>query len=99
MRCIVTIASFALALCAPALAQTAQQDEARSPITVTESNYIVTVTDNRTHTSCRMPTALPGSRLGPVCLPSAEMARYPDFGRPVSPDPGQIGPPPGNAGP
>jgi hypothetical protein len=97
MRRIVIIAVSALALCAPALAQTApQENEPRPPITVTESNYIVTVTDNKTHMSCRMPTALPGSRLGPVCLPSAEMAGYPDYGRPAWPDPAQVGPPPGS---
>jgi hypothetical protein len=102
MRRSVTIASFALTVCAPALAQTApQENDSRPPITVTESNYIVTVTDNRTHISCRMPTALPGSRLGPVCLPSVTMARYPDYGRPGWRDPAQVGPPPGStyAGP
>ena len=98
MRRVMIIAVSALALCAPALAQTAPQEhEPRPPITVTESNYIVTVTDNRTHTSCRMPTALPGSRLGPVCLPSAEMAGYPTYGRPVWPDPSVTGSSPGTS--
>jgi hypothetical protein len=67
MRHILIIAVSTLALCAPALAQTAPEKN--------DSRF--TVVDNRDSVSCRMPQALPGSRLGPVCKTSAEWAHDP----------------------
>jgi hypothetical protein len=69
MRHILTVAFYALVLCAPALAQTAPETgTSLSP--ASDSNPL----------TCRIPQTAGSSRLGAVCRANAEWTRYPRYG-------------------
>lgn len=69
MKPILAITFFALALCTPALAQTDDSNSVAPPYVGSADTV-----------SCRMPRAMPGTRLQPVCRTNAEWTRYPTYG-------------------
>jgi len=69
MKRFLTCALPALTLCVPALAQTGDSNSG-APAYVGNPDTVY----------CRMPRAMPGTRLEPVCRMNAEWAHYPGYG-------------------